>query len=226
MDHGLSKYCIIMPVHNEARTIKGLLEQIKKEVGCDVAVIDDGSLDGSGEKARQFGAHVITNKMKSGKGFSLREGFKYALANGYQGVITMDGDGQHLPQDLKCFFNYPKINNSCIIVGNRMHDTAKMPLVRRWTNRFMSSIISLAARQTITDTQCGLRFIGSEVLNRVQLKCSGFEIESEILMKASKKGFLIYTVDIHTVYQDEVSKINPLRDTLRFFTYFFKELFS
>ena len=226
MDYALSKYCIIMPVHNEAKTINGLLEQIKLEAGCDVIVIDDGSSDGSGEKARQCGAHVITNKVKSGKGYSLREGFKYALTNGYRGVITMDGDGQHLPKDLNCFLNFPKISSSCVIVGNRMNDTAKMPVIRRWTNQFMSSIISLAAGQTITDSQCGLRFIGSDVLNNVHLNCTGFEIESEILMKASKEKFLIYTVDIHTVYQDEVSKINPLRDTLRFFTYFFKELFS
>ena len=192
--------------------------------GFPVLVIDDGSTDDTGTIAEVKGATVIHHDHKKGKGHSLREGFDYALLHHYDGVITMDGDGQHDVKDLDRFIQVATKHKSSIIVGNRMTNTEGMPCIRYCTNRFMSWLISLACRRTIADTQCGYRYISCEVLRNINLTCRDFEIETEILMKASKEGYAIYDVPIKTIYRNEVSKINPFKDTIRFLIYFVKEI--
>src|SRR6185295_9865761 len=88
------KICALIPVYNEERTI-GSLILLVKEKGLDIFVIDDGSTDRSAQIARDEGATVLSHAKRSGKGASLRDGFKCALEHGYDGMITMDGDGQH-----------------------------------------------------------------------------------------------------------------------------------
>ncbi len=217
--------CVIIPVHNEANTIGSLVESLKQK-NLDTVVIDDGSCDLSGMIARQKGADVIFHEGKKGKGSSLKEGFQYALEKNYEAVIAMDGDGQHDPGDIEQFLNLAQQFPVSVINGSRMRDHQKMPWVRYLTNKFMSLLISLSCRQSIPDTQCGFRYISCGILKEIQLTSNEFEIETEILMKAAKKGFRIYSVPIKTIYRNEKSKIAPFKDTLRFFGYFFRELLS
>jgi glycosyltransferase involved in cell wall biosynthesis len=219
------RICIIIPAYNESANIGPLVEGARCK-HLDVVVVDDGSTDATGEIAREKGADVIRHGQTNGKGYCLREGFNYALKRGYDGVITMDGDGQHAVEDIDKFLEAARKYQTSVVNGNRMTDSRGMPFVRFCTNKFMSRLISLACRQFVADTQCGFRYIGCEVLRRVDLSCRGFEIETEIIMKACKKGFKVYGVPVQTIYRDEKSKINPLRDTVRFFVYFIKELFS
>jgi glycosyltransferase involved in cell wall biosynthesis len=220
-----SDVCVIIPVLNEVETIGGIVEALIRNQ-MDVVIIDDGSTDGSGEVARAKGAQVIQHREKKGKGFSLRDGFAYAVAEGYVGVITMDGDGQHDVAQIDQFLYHPHRMEDCVINGSRMSYVKNMPWLRRWTNRFMSMLISLFARQRIADTQCGFKYISCNVLRSISLKSNDFEIETEVLMKAAKKGYRIYSVDIKTIYGNEKSQISPFKDTVRFIVYFFKEIFS
>ncbi len=219
------KICILIPVHNEVRTIAQIVEQLLAK-GMDTIVVDDGSTDGSGDVARQKGAVVIVNNKKSGKGYSLRRGFDYILKLDYSGVIVMDGDGQHDISDLDVFIQAAEGEQIGIVSGNRMHNSKGMPFVRYVTNRFMSLLISVACGQYIPDTQCGYRYIASEVLKEIEFQCNDFEIETEMLIKASRKGFKIRSVPIKTIYRDEESKINPFKDTIRFIVYFSREVFN
>ncbi|MBU0469501.1 MAG: glycosyltransferase family 2 protein [Candidatus Omnitrophica bacterium] len=219
------KICAIIPVHNEEYAIGGIVDALVKN-NQTVIVIDDGSIDNSGKIAKAKGAIVIRNEHKNGKGNSLRKGFDYAIKEGFDGVITVDGDGQHDVNDFEKFIEFAKEEKDVVVNGNRMTDSTGMPFIRRLTNKFMSILISMACKQSIPDTQCGYRYIGSGVLKQLNLSSSQFEIETEILMKASKKGFKIYSVPIRTIYRNEVSKINPLKDTIRFFIYFLGEIFS
>jgi len=219
------RICALIPVFNEERTL-GTLIHLIKEKGLDILVIDDGSTDRSAQIAREEGASVLSHAHKMGKGASLRDGFNYALEHGYDGVMTMDGDGQHDTRDLNEFLSVAYQQKVDIIVGNRMTDTARMPFVRRLTNRFMSCMISMACRQSIADTQCGYRYISVASLKSIELATSGFEIETELLMKAAKQSLKITSVPIRTIYEQEVSKIHPLKDTIRFFQYFFRELWN
>lgn len=219
----MPKICVLIPVHNEAQAIRGVVSSVRTK-GLDVAVIDDGSTDDSGAIAREAGAFVIRHAQKSGKGASLRSGFTHALKEGYAAVVTLDGDGQHDAGDIDAFVALAQQHSPCMIVGNRMANPKGMPWVRFLTNRFMSFLISMACHQKIADTQCGYRYVDTAVLKDLPLRCDDFEIESEMLMKAAKKGCRIYSVPIRTIYQDEESKIHPVKDTIRFFVYFLKEI--
>ena len=216
--------CIVIPANNESYTIGFLVESLSGR-GFDVIVIDDGSADETGVIAREKGAIVIRHDEKKGKGYSLREGFQYALEHDYDAVITMDGDGQHDVGGVDRFLIEAEKNKWSVIVGNRMANSKDMPFIRYCTNRFMSWLISLACGQSIADTQCGYRYIHCDILKQLNLTSRDFEIETEILMKACQKGFNVRNVPIKTIYRDEESKINPFKDTIRFFAYFIKEIF-
>lgn len=219
------KICIIIPVFNESRAIGRIVEQVKGR-GWDVVVVDDGSVDHSGDIAREKGAVVITHPCKQGKGLSLRDGFAHAVGHGFDGVIAMDGDGQHAIEDVDVFLRKAQEYPDSVISGNRMSNCRRMPWLRFLVNHFMSWTISLLCGQKVPDSQCGFRYIGIDVLRSMTLQSAEFEIETEVLIQASRHGFKIHAVPIQTIYRDELSKINPFRDTLRFLRYIIKELLA
>ncbi len=219
------RICAVIPAHNEAKTIGTIVERLVSK-NISALVIDDGSTDSTGHIAKTRGAFVITNNPKGGKGNALKQGFQYAIKNGFDGVITIDGDGQHDIGDIDHFLKQAHKDPVSVIAGNRMNNPKGMPMVRYLTNRFMSWLISCACGQHIPDTQCGYRYIHCEILKSLQLVSKDFEIETEILMKANKKKFPIHSVPVQTIYRNEESKISPFKDALRFFNYFFKELFN
>lgn len=219
------KTCVIIPAYNESRGIGRVVKELRDQ-GLEVTVIDDGSQDNTSELAQASGATVIRNATNQGKGASLRRGFQYALDSACDAVITMDGDGQHNPQDVSRFLTFSQTNPAEMLIGNRMQELKNMPLVRVLTNRFMSWLISKISRQNIPDTQCGFRFMKRIVLENMDLKTSKFEIESEMLIEAARKGFKIESVPIATVYAEEISQINPFVDTLRFIRFIVKRLWT
>ncbi len=181
---------VLIPAYNEASTIGDVIKSIRSQ-GLDVLVIDDGSTDNTYDIAQINSASVIRHAMNKGKGASLREGFEDTLKKDYDAVIVMDGDGQHDPQEIQKFLKEVSSSDADIIVGNRMEDVTTMPFKRKMTNRFMSYLISKVAKQDIPDTQCGYRLIKTKALKSVKFLTSNYEIESELLIKASRKGFKI-----------------------------------
>lgn len=219
------KTCVIIPTFNEYKEIGRIVAEVRKQ-NLEVIVIDDGSSDNTAVIAKDSGATVLKNEGNQGKGASLIKGFNYALDCGCDAVITMDGDGQHLPEDIPYFMRLAKYSDSGIIIGNRMQKIRNMPLLRLFTNRFMSWLISAVAKQKIPDTQCGFRLIKQEVLKKVRLSTSKYETESEILIRCARLGFKIESVPIKSIYRGEKSNINPFIDTLRFIKFILKELWT
>jgi len=217
------KIAIVIPAHNEARNIGPLVRSVRA-LGYDCIVIDDGSVDKTDVLAAEAHAVVLKTNAKSGKGNALKMGFDHVLRHDYEALIAMDGDGQHSPSDIAAFVACYQATGADIVSGDRMKDPQGMPMVRLATNRFMSWLISLFCHQHVPDTQCGFRLIRTNVLRSIKLESSDFEIETEVLIKASKKGFKISSVGVQTIYRDEVSKIQPMRDTLRFIAYLWREL--
>ncbi len=218
------KICLLIPAYNEAQALGSLVRDVRSR-GFEALVVDDGSSDNSAEIAREAGATVLVNAKNHGKGYSLQRGFDYIISRDYAALITVDGDGQHSPDDLASFVRLFEEKSPDIICGNRMRNPTGMPGVRFVTNKIMSGLISLVCRQKIYDTQCGYRLIKTEVLRNIQLSSAAFEIESEVLIKACKKGYRVVSVPIRTIYSNERSKINPFFDTVRFIVYIIRELF-
>ena len=215
--------CLLIPAYHEAKAIGQVLSEAC-EVMESVVVVDDGSQDATAQIAEDSGVIVIRHQVNSGKGAALRTGFQYVLDHGYDAVITMDSDGQHAVDDIPGFLEAFKNRGSGVIIGSRMGDISTMPSFRRFTNRTSSFIGSLLVRQKLSDSQSGFRLISADVLRAVELETSGYEMESEILIKASRAGFRISSVPIKTIYGEEISKIDPVADTCRFLRLLFRSL--
>jgi len=219
------RICVIIPTYNESRAIAGLINQIRK-LGLEVIVVDDGSVDDTVKIANACGALVLVSLRNMGKGASLIKGYNFALQQGFDAVVSMDGDGQHSPEDLAVFIQRAQISQSVLIVGNRMGKIKGMPALRVITNFLMSKFISLVVKQQIPDTQCGFRLAKKELLNKINLSTSKYETESEILIKAAHLGFKIESVPIKTIYTGQKSQIHPLIDTFRFLRFMILEFTS
>jgi glycosyltransferase involved in cell wall biosynthesis len=148
-----------------------------------------------------------------GKGVALRTGFHYAVQSGFDYILTMDSDGQHDPEEI------PKLlaaaEHAAIVIGHRQ-DGDRMPAARRLTNQLMSAIVSRLIRQRIPDSQCGFRAFRAHVLKEIPLSTAHFDLETEVLLAASRRGWTITSVPVRTIYQSHGSHIHPLFDGLRF----------
>lgn len=211
----IKNFCALIPSYNAAKTIGRIIKRVKDR-GLVIYVVDDGSADDTATIAEAEGAIVVKHKVNRGKGASLREGFKHILKKNFDAVLIMDADNQHDAEDIDHFLKKMDSTGADIIIGNRMLDTSSMPYIRVVVNRFMSYVISKITGQSIPDSQCGFRLIKKEVLQRIVLESSRYEIDSEIIIKAARDNFKIESVPVKTLYQGEASRINPFLDTLRF----------
>lgn len=210
---------VLIPAHNAGKMVTEVINKVKA-LGFSVIVVDDGSDDDTYESAMSAGVVILRHEKNLGKGAALRAGFEYILnpstGSGFDAVITMDADGQHDPALLNDFVKNAELKNSGFITGNRMHNTAAMPRIRVFTNRFMSWLLSKKMGQYVPDTQCGYRFIKKDLLAKIKLCTSRYEIESEMLIQAARAGARIDSISISSIYAGHRSRINPLVDTLRF----------
>lgn len=210
------KACVLIPSYNEARTIGGIVEALKIK-RFDVIVVDDGSMDDTGNVASRAGAVIISHPKNLGKGASIKEGFRFILdSTNHDAVIIMDGDGQHHPEDVERLLEHAKAYHDDLVIGNRMGETKNMPFVRFITNKITSRLISSICGQYIPDTQCGFRLLGRNLIKTLHLTSSKYDTESEMLINASRQGFKIASVPIRTIYAGEKSQIHPVKDTIRF----------
>ena len=212
----------LIPCLNEAATIGEIVSAVKALLPT-VLVVDDGSLDTTGDAARTAGATVLRNEQPMGKGAALRAGWEHAHQLGFEWVLCMDGDGQHAPSDIPKFLARAEKGGVALVAGERMHAPGTMPLVRRITNRFMSWQLSRLAGVRLSDTQCGFRLLHLPSLKRLHVKSECFEIESEVLIQFARARLGIAFVPIQVIYADERSKIRPLRDTLRWWNWLRKQ---
>ena len=204
----------IIPAYFEEKHIGEVVERTLRQLDH-VLVVDDGSSDATAANARAAGCEVIVHERNAGKGEAIKTGLHHWLERGLGHVLILDGDGQHLPEEITRFIAAAP-NGAQLIVGNRMNDVRRMPLLRRMVNRYMSSRISRVCGQEIPDTQCGFRMIHADSISDLLGGTERFEYETEMLIKVSRNGGRIDSVPVSTVYSDEVSSIHPLRDTLRF----------
>lgn len=209
------KYCVIIPAFKEAKHIGDVVRRVRKHIAA-VIVIDDGSPDATADEAQKGGAIVLRHEVNKGKAAALNTGFDYACRNGFEAVITMDGDGQHDPEDITRFIDAYVRTGFPAHVGNRMAHPEGMPWIRRLTNRFTSWLLSREAKQYLPDSQNGYRLYRCDILPLVHTESGRFAAESEILLRIADRGFKIGAVPIKTVYRDEKSKVNPIKDALGF----------
>lgn len=207
------KILLLIPAFNEERTIAPIVTTAKRLIG-DILVVDDGSTDLTNARAEGAGAVVYRFDKNKGKGEALKAGFAYAIAHAYDFVVTMDADGQHDAEDIRHFL--PGIDRYDLILGSRMEARASVPLVRRAANFTSSLMVSVLCGRRIHDSQTGFRAYRGELIKKVKLDCSHYDLETEVIIKAARQGFRIGYCRIRTIYGSEVSRFKNLKDSIRF----------
>ena len=217
----------VIPAYQDEKHIGDVARRTRERLDH-VLVVDDGSTDKTAQRAREAGVEVIVHDRNQGKGEAIKTGLAHWLgvANSSSSgrdrqiawVILLDSDGQHLPEEIDRFLlAAASVTRPTFFIGNRMENVARMPLARRIVNRYMSDQISRVCGQKIPDTQCGYRMLHRELIPDMLGGAHRYDYETEALIIASRKGYRIESVPITTVYTDQVSKIHPARDALRFF---------
>jgi glycosyltransferase involved in cell wall biosynthesis len=183
----------------------------------DLIVVDDGSSDETSTVARAAGATVIRHPENRGKGAALKSGFERALADGFDAVLTLDADGQHLPGEIPRLIAAWTGTDAELVIGSRAHLFAGMLGRRRGANRFSAWAISKAAGVTVGDSQSGFRIYSARLLRTLPMKANGFDAESEVIVRAGRSGMPIVSVPIELGYVDGISTSHyrPIADTLR-----------
>jgi glycosyltransferase involved in cell wall biosynthesis len=204
----------VIPCFNEAPHIEAVVAGVRGRLP-NVIVLDDGSTDGTGRRARAAGAEVIRLRRNGGKGCALRAGWRCARQMGFTWALMLDGDGQHAPEDIPKFFARAEGTGAVLVVGDRMGNAAAMPWLRRGVNRWMSRRLSRLAGVRLPDSQCGFRLAHLETLAALPLAGRRFEIESETLLAFLAAGQGVEFVPIQVIYESNGSKISPWLDTWR-----------
>ena len=213
------KTVVVIPAYNEAATIRELVESVLKIVP-DVVVVDDGSTDSTSEQLGGLAIKVMRNEHNLGKAASLWKGFELALALDAHRVVTLDGDGQHRPEDIPRLLSLAERSAQSIIIGARLHDRKNFPPRRYYANQLARFWISWAAGYPIADTQSGFRVYPASLLaklTRRDVRWNGFVFESEVLIAAGAIGVRSIAVAIPGIYPNAArpSHFRPVADIAR-----------
>lgn len=158
---------VIVPAWNEARNVGTTLSEIRAASSSyDVAVIDDGSSDGTAEVARRAGATVISLPFNLGVGGAMRTGFTYAQRHGYRRAIQVDADGQHNPADIELVLG--GLEHADISIGARFAEVGDYSVrgPRRWAMIFLARVLSRVAKTKLTDATSGFRAAGTRAIDQ------------------------------------------------------------
>lgn len=215
------RWCVLIPCLNEEAAIRSVVESVLA-LGAPVIVIDDGSDDRTPDIVATLPVTLLRHEQRKGKGEALRHGFREAVKLGYDAVLTMDGDGQHLAADIPHIVAAATKYPQHIVIGARLLDKEQQPKGRRRANAVADWGISWACAQPIADTQSGQRWYPRAALELVDLPAENFVFEAAILIAASREKRLgVVSVPIASRYHGNFrpSHLKPVRDVTRITTY-------
>lgn len=213
---------VVIPALNEALRIRDVVEGALAECPR-VIVIDDGSDDGTAGRIADLPVTVLRHERRMGKGASLRDGFAHALAMGARAIVSMDGDGQHLPSDIPRLLAAANRHPGHIVIGARLRRRSQQPLYRRLANEFADWGIAWGTGYQLADSQSGQRLYPAAVAALAEVPGEDFVFEAQILISAAQQlGTRCVSVPIESRYKsvhgDEEfrpSHFKPLRDFSR-----------
>ena len=196
----------VIPAFQEGPRIAAVVEAACRHLP--VVVVDDGSTDDTATRAEAAGATVLRQIPNAGKGAALRIGFRYALEREAEAVITLDGDGQHDPDEMPSFLRAYEAGRPALVIGRR--DFSAMPPVRRLSNALGGLVLSAAVGRDVPDNQSGYRLIGRRLMTALlDSGEAGFEFEVEMIARCIALELPIAWVPIRTIYAGEPSHIRP-----------------
>ena len=210
-------WCVV-PVYNNRATVKDVV------AGCcsvlkNVVVVDDGSTDTDlPDLLAALDVVVLRHEKNLGKGRAILTAAEYISSKGGTWMITIDGDGQHHPADIKQFLPLLSDDDPAIIIGSRNFDTDNVPGKSRFGRRFANFWLRVETGLHIDDCQSGFRAYPLKYLSRMKFSGSHYDFEAEVLARAAWAGLGLRTVPIGVYYpkpEERVSSFRPFLDNLR-----------
>ena len=219
----MSDTLVLIPVFNEAATIGDIVERAR--LHGPVLVVDDGSTDATAARAAAAGAEVVTLEARRGKGAALRRGFAEARRRGVARVVTLDGDGQHEPDEIPRLLKVATEEPAALVIGGRLTGLTEspgrvIPAARLAALRVAGFFIDWLSGVAVLDTQSGFRVYPASLLAAVSPRRGGFVLETEMLLRAADRGVTIREVPVTPIhFEDRRSRFRPARDGLAVGTY-------
>lgn len=229
------KAVVVLPSFNPDEkmvyTIKGLL----KEGFEDIVVVDDGSCAECEKFFEEIkcldGVEILTHEVNRGKGRAMKTAFAHIAESRHDisGVVTVDGDGQHLPKDIKRCIALMEQEKDKVILGVRDFSGSKIPFRSRFGNNLTRVVFRLACGIQISDTQTGLRAIPAQYLQfAAGIEGERYEYETNQLLCMKRHDIAMKELVIETVYIDnnDSSHFHPIRDSLKIYEVIFRFIIS
>lgn len=199
-----------IPAYNEENTISDLVKSAKKFVDK-VIVCDDGSTDDTLNNAKLAGAEIISHKKNQGYGAAITTLFDYCRMQNADVMITLDGDGQHDPNQIPILLDTISQHSVDVVLGSRFLDNnTDTPGYRKRGIKIITSAANFGADFKVSDAQSGFRAYSKSAINAIHPTEQGMAVSTEILLKISNKGLSLAEVPITTSYDGDTSEQNPV----------------
>lgn len=211
---------IIIPVYNHGRMIEGVVRQALA-LSLPVFVVDDGSTDDTEEILAEIeGITVLSHGVNRGKGAALLTGFTAALERGCAWAITVDGDGQHLPEDARQLLAAAGDGTRCLVVGKRtgMVRADNVPWTSRFGRGFSNFWVSACGGPAMADSQSGFRLYPLPEVMQLGVRARRYQFEVEVLVRARQQQIVVREAPVRVVYPgkgERISHFRPWVDFLR-----------
>ena len=211
---------VVIPAYNEEATILPLIERVLEQNPNRLLVINDASNDKTADLLQSLeenqSLQIIHNSRNLGKAGSLWRGFDQAIAQKMDVVITIDGDGQHRPEDMPALLEKYLSQPERLVIGAREKNLKTQPIGRFLANRFANFWISWASGYAVKDSQSGFRLYPVELLKKLDAlrTTEGFVFESEVIIELAWQGYYASIVTIPTIYHQDrrASHFKPWQD--------------
>ena len=199
-----------IPAYNEESNIENLIKTAQNHVDS-VVVCDDGSTDGTADIAKKAGAIVISHKTNRGYGAAIISLFEYARNNNAEIMVTLDGDGQHNPDQIPLLLNTLIQHNVDVVIGSRfLNQNTEAPGYRQRGIKIITSAANYGADLKVSDSQSGFRAYSKNAIDAIHPTEEGMAVSTEILLKISNKGLSLAEIPITISYDGDTSEHNPV----------------
>lgn len=210
--------CVLIPTYNNAQTLASVITAVSAYTQ-QVIVVNDGSTDNTTDILKNFPfIKVLSYAPNRGKGNALKQGFRFALQEGYRYAITIDSDGQHYAHDLPAFLDMITAEPGSLIIGARNMDQAHIPGKSNFGNRFSNFWFWVETGIRLPDTQSGYRLYPLEPMRNMKFFTRKYEFEIETPVRIAWKGVPVISVPVSVYYppaEERITHFRPFKDFTR-----------
>lgn len=193
---------IVIPAYNEESVIKDVINDLRSAGYENILIVDDGSADKTFEQAKKTGVVTLRHRLNRGKGAATKTGIEAAKLKGADIIVTMDGDGQHNPDDIARLVEPIEENHCDVVLGTRLKNPEGMPWYKIIHNRIGNAIVWYLYGLWVSDSQSGFRAYSRHAAKTIDTKTDRYEYDSEVIREIYKYKLKYKEVSIEVRYTE------------------------